>query len=553
MDDDIRKRREDTRRQIESNDPDLTKLTIDTYQNNYLPHDGDWARDGKGIGRNEYIKELCFDSGMASAIDRTDFEAFCAGLACNKSIEKLVIPDCALFGGEIFNFLIPFFQQNTNLQYLGVSGGILDLPNGVRWLSESLSRFNTLRVFECLRCQLLDNELETLIQALAGHSKLGKIDLGGNKLGERGINALAALLNPNSTLADLNLFDCSINDEGAVVFADALGRNCTLKKLNLGGNGNITASGWNAIFTHLQSPHSVLENLKLSNNSIDNTAAILLGNTLTSNTHLKALSFSNIRTSAFEGWRSIFEALESPRCVLQELDIGCNNLRDEVVTHLANSLSSNCVLSSLLLHQNGSVTSSGWSSFSSVLHNPNSELEKIDLGYNSIDDDAVVSFANSLVNNNKLKELFLDGDWGFEAGDEDDDEEEGGVPITNWDALTNVLCNVSSINETYASNHTLQRVFDPDNNEANVSQLPSDLITLLVLNFRNTKIEAARRKILKVHFSGNFNMQPFVDMDLKAVPYAIAWMARDEYGSSLLYQFVRYTTFFVGLGGVESG
>ena len=79
--------------------------------------------------------------------------------------------------------------------------------------------------------------------------------------------------------------------------------------------------------------------------------------------------------------------------------------------------------------------------------------------------------------------------------------------------------------------------------------MPADLQTLLQLNRENYPTEAARRKILKVHFSGAFNMQPFINMDLKAVPYAFAWMARDEYGSSLLYQFVRNTTFFVGIGG----
>ena len=47
-------------------------------------------------------------------------------------------------------------------------------------------------------------------------------------------------------------------------------------------------------------------------------------------------------------------------------------------------------------------------------------------------------------------------------------------------------------------------------------------------------------------------MQPFIDMDLKVLPCAIAWMARDEYGSSLLYQFVRYTAHFVGIGGTMS-
>ena len=148
-----------------------------------------------------------------------------------------------------------------------------------------------------------------------------------------------------------------------------------------------------------------------------------------------------------------------------------------------------------------------------------------------------IGLADSLRHNSKLKELFIESDW------------EEGVPITNWDTLSNLLCNESSIDATFNSNHTLQCIVDPDNEEADESQLPPDLITLLQLNRENSPTEAARRKVLKVHFSGNFNMQPFINMDLKVLPRAVAWMARDEYGSSLLYQFVRNTTFFVGIGG----
>ena len=133
------------------------------------------------------------------------------------------------------------------------------------------------------------------------------------------------------------------------------------------------------------------------------------------------------------------------------------------------------------------------------------------------------SFASSLVNNTKLKELILEGD--------DTPREE--VTITNWDALSFVLCNKSSINETFNSNHTLETV-SSEWNERHI--LPSDLRVraLLQLNRDNIEAEASRRKIIDVHFSGDF-MQPFIVMELKALPHVIAWVARDEYGSSLLY------------------
>ena len=117
------------RRQIESDDPDLTKLTIgdqNDYQlslgegNYYYPHDGDWGRDGKGIGRNTHIKELCFGCGLHDNVSRDQFEAFCEGMAGNKSIERLEISCGGLYGGEIFNILSTFFQQNRNLRCLKI-------------------------------------------------------------------------------------------------------------------------------------------------------------------------------------------------------------------------------------------------------------------------------------------------------------------------------------------------------------------------------------------------------------------------------------------------
>ena len=60
----ITDRQKKARRQIESNDPDLTNLTIN--KNNYRPHDGDWERDGQGIGNNEHMKELSL-GGLASS------------------------------------------------------------------------------------------------------------------------------------------------------------------------------------------------------------------------------------------------------------------------------------------------------------------------------------------------------------------------------------------------------------------------------------------------------------------------------------------------------
>ena len=262
-------------------------------------------------------------------------------------------------------------------------------------------------------------------------------------------------------------------------------------------------------------------------------------NALANSTQLKVLDLSANRNITTEGWRSLFNALQSHDCVLQGLLLYNNGFSDEAMTHLSNALANNCVLRHLNLGRNDEITISGWKAFAAVLQHPNSALETVHLDRNHIDDNVLVTLANSLMHSTVLKELFLD------------DLDRSIITVTGWDAFSNALCNKTSIDATFNSNHTLQRFFHQERHEA---QLPTYLILLLRLNRELTKVEAARWKILQVHFSGAFNMQPFIDMDLKALPHAIAWMAKDNHGSSLTYKFVRNTTFFfnVGSGGMEA-
>ena len=277
---------------------------------------------------------------------------------------------------------------------------------------------------------------------------------------------------------------------------------------------------------------------------MDNAVANVLANILANNnsTRLKVLDLSSVCCITSDGWQALFNALQSPQCILEELhlaDVGRYNkddsLTDDLVIQLSNSLANNSVLRCLNLGgDNDRVTASGWRVFSAVLQNPNSALERVNLADNAIGNDLLISISDSLRYNSKLKDLFIS------------EEKYQGIQvvsfeITNWDALSNMLCNESSIDATFNSNHTLQRVIDPEIFEGRTvvdnSELPADFRALLLLNRENTEMEAARCKILKVHFS-DFTLQPFIDMDLKALPHAIAWMARDGYGSNLLYQFL---------------
>jgi len=68
----------------------------------------------------------------------------------------------------------------------------------------------------------------------------------------------------------------------------------------------------------------------------------------------------------------------------------------------------------------------------------------------------------------------------------------------------------------------------------------------LRINQENGKSQAAWLKIIKKHFSGaNINLEPFLNMGMKVLPYAVEWVGRDngtaanDEGFNLLYQLCR--------------
>ena len=279
-------------------------------------------------------------------------------------------------------------------------------------LSRTLRRFNTLREFECNgQYKLADNDMEMILQALSGHSCLTSIHLKYNMIGRRALAALTSLLHkPNPSLTILQIRQNALDDEGAGILAAALAGNSTLRKLDLSQNDHITIAGWRALFTRLHGPQSSLEDLQLYDNCVDDAAVSSLANCLSNGSNLKVLNLSQSHDITAEGWRSVFDALGSPNCLLEEMHLHTNGIYDEEVTHLVNCLANNSLLRHLSLCYNRGVTQFGWRTSLAILQNPNSALEVLDLSSNLIGDDVLVSFANSLRDNNKLRELLIDDD-----------------------------------------------------------------------------------------------------------------------------------------------
>jgi hypothetical protein len=301
--------------------------------------------------------------------------------------------------------------------------------------------------------------------------------------------------------------------------SNALPHNNTLKLLNLSHNKEISNAGWAALFTVLWHPNSALEKLDVSYNSIGDVGVNALTNALESNCMLKELIIVGNPGVTPAGWVNFSTVLQNPTSALEVINVSNDSINDEVINSFALALSENCMLKKMTFYANDIVTPTGWVNLSNILRNPTSALEVLTVCSSSINDEVMHSFAGALSNNNTLRELdFLDFSF---------DEITSDVHA----AMTNVLCDTSSILNTFNSNHTLTKL----QSIYSAISLPNDLLSLLKINRVNSVSQAARLKIITMHFNGSeINMQPFMEMTLCVRPHAIAWMAKDMYLFGLL-------------------
>mmetsp|Transcript_25195 Transcript_25195/g.46395 ORF Transcript_25195/g.46395 Transcript_25195/m.46395 type:complete len:444 (-) Transcript_25195:190-1521(-) len=140
----------------------------------------------------------------------------------------------------------------------------------------------------------------------------------------------------------------------------------------------------------------------------------------------------------------------------------------------------------------------GCTSLARLLENHESNLETLNLGDNSIDDDSAIILVDSLVKNTKLKSLHLDGN--------------NGINTSGWSAMLDLVCKRSSINDVMESNHTLYNLgySSADLMKAVDRTLEVDNANLLraslEMNETTDKMLVARSKVLWNHARGDLNL-----------------------------------------------
>ena len=106
-------------------------------------------------------------------------------------------------------------------------------------------------------------------------------------------------------------------------------------------------------------------------------------------------------------------------------------------------------------------------------------------------------------------------------------EDTGTVVI---EALSSTLCDRTSIESTFNSNHILERA-------EWTFYYNSDIELLLKLNKNADKVEVARQKIIKYYFLEDNNLHELGRMDVGLLPRVLEYV--DKYEPTRLYEIVR--------------
>ncbi len=97
--------------------------------------------------------------------------------------------------------------------------------------------------------------------------------------------------------------------------------------------------------------------------------------------------------------------LLSPSTKLKDLNIENNQIDNNCISHLQNSLATNSALSKLSLRFNCNISQAGWRMFATYLQSLNSALDVLDVGSTNIANKGAIALGCGLDNNKALKDL----------------------------------------------------------------------------------------------------------------------------------------------------
>ena len=351
-----------------------------------------------------------------------------------------------------------------------------------------------------------ENDMATFLSGIGHNKSIQSVHLENIVMGnlcnvsprENTLVLLDSFLDSNGNITELVLADCFLGNGGCLLLSDAL-MSCAseLKSISL-------------IWSDLG-----------DGNAVDLIAALNM------HPQLEQITVDNTIRMGMKDIRAMATLLQWTTTELHTLHLKSAGIDDEGIAVLVPALI-NCVsIRNLDLSENPLITTRGWWALSSSLESPRCILEELHLTGCNVDDEALDIFADALSDNCRLKSLTFNSNV---------------ITTEGWAAISQLLCDTSSINKTFSSNHTLQVLG---------FGLPNSASSHLILNRNADKKLVAMTKILNNH--RDFDMKPFFEWEFKVLPTILHWLDMaaahrvrsnaniEQRKLSAIYQYIRGT------------
>lgn len=259
-------------------------------------------------------------------------------------------------------------SRNTNI---GNEGIICLVVAATEHASSDAVVFPSLEILNLSDCNIGPLGMQTLAKMLLRDNRCKRIDieLCANPIGSEGCQTLSKLIaipGRGSIISRLNLSQCAVGDEGVTLLSNAATSNSCLGLtfLDLSEN-SITCDGARILARSLTDSWPSLIELKLAKNNLGNDGVTLLMNSIHTNN------------------------------TLQHLDLICTGCGKEGAIAALNN--SGCLTTLRLF--NNRLGSDGFHAISSCLRGGHASIENLDLGGNNADEDSVIELLNNIADN----------------------------------------------------------------------------------------------------------------------------------------------------------
>ena len=258
----------------------------------------------------------------------------------------------------------------------------------------------------------------------------------------------------NTHLETVALYDGDMNDQRISSLFRGLSRSSSIKNLELYENG-FTAAGVQSMVPFLQNANN-LTRLDLDDNNIQSSGF---------NELFRALRNSPIKT------------LRVNRCNIKAIEIDREHIPRNLTT----------------LHVDGNdINSDGCRQIAKLLHGENATLQTLRLDDNDINDEGAEILVNALKSNASLTHI--------------DFRRNGGISAQGMNSFLRLVNDISSIEATLRSNHTLQFFsIDTVRIDADFERIKSciDDASRINFKFRNNPDRVGREKIIQTQLNSS--------------------------------------------------